>query len=176
MTRNLPISDSEYTLVHLWMKQNYGKPQHCESCLTTEKRMYHWANISGTYKRDREDWLRLCVPCHKRHDIKALGGTIKARPRMVQPVKPCKECGTEFVKNRKFSPKQWAEANFCSKPCRTASMVRKKTGMKQSAETSARKSQIMKERWATNMAWREANTKRMLGNKYAIGISNERSH
>jgi hypothetical protein len=30
--------------------------------------MYHWANISKKYKRDRVDWLRLCGSCHMRYD------------------------------------------------------------------------------------------------------------
>ena len=32
------------------------------------KKMYHWANISKSYKRNRNDWLRLCVPCHMKYD------------------------------------------------------------------------------------------------------------
>ena len=54
---------------HNWIKRQLGKPQHCELCGTTEKRMYHWSNISGEYKRDIKDYQRLCVPCHKKYDI-----------------------------------------------------------------------------------------------------------
>lgn len=61
--------DASYVAKHMWVKYHFGKPQLCEHCGTTEKRMYHWANISREYKRDRSDWLRLCVPCHKKLDI-----------------------------------------------------------------------------------------------------------
>ena len=57
-----------YVAKHLWVSHHFGKPQECVHCLTTELRAYHWANVSGEYKRKRDDWLRLCVPCHRRYD------------------------------------------------------------------------------------------------------------
>jgi hypothetical protein len=62
---------------HNWIKRQLGRPQKCEHCGTTEDRMYHWANKSGEYKRDVGDYIRLCVPCHKKYDmerIKSVGG------------------------------------------------------------------------------------------------------
>lgn len=59
---------ASYAAKHIWMKYHFGTPQECENCGTAEKRMYHWANISGEYKRNRDDWLRLCVPCHRYFD------------------------------------------------------------------------------------------------------------
>lgn len=165
--------DASYAAIHIWMKNTYGKPQKCEHCNTTEDRMYHWANISGTYQRDREDWLRLCVPCHKRNDIKALGGKIK-RTKMVQPTKTCAECGITFFKNPRYSQTQWSATLRCSKACSSKEIARKKLGITQSAETKALKSQKLRERWATNEQWRENQVKRMLGNKYAIGITNRK--
>lgn len=64
--------DASLTAKHEWLKRRFGKPQKCESCGTTEKKMYHWANISGEYRRDISDWKRLCVPCHKRYDLDKL--------------------------------------------------------------------------------------------------------
>ncbi len=57
-----------YNAIHLWVALHFGKPQECEHCGTSEKRMYHWANKSGNYLRDRDDWFRLCVPCHRKFD------------------------------------------------------------------------------------------------------------
>lgn len=57
---------------HAWVVRRIGKPQKCEHCETTEKRMYHWANVSGKYLRDISDYIRLCVPCHKRYDLNRL--------------------------------------------------------------------------------------------------------
>ena len=56
----------KYQGVHKWIRSNYGTPQHCKKCGTTKKRMYHWANISGEYMRDIKDFIRVCVPCHKK--------------------------------------------------------------------------------------------------------------
>lgn len=164
------VSDNAYAATHMWMKYHYGKPQKCENCGTTEKRMYHWSNISGTYQRERDDWLRLCVPCHKSNDIKALGGKIKARPRKVQPSKICAECGDEFYKHYQYSYKQWDEKTFCSRGCSAKATGRKRKGSKQTEATKALKSQRLRERWSTNQDWRKYMTTRMIGNKYAIGV------
>lgn len=63
---------ASYAAKHIWVKYHFGSPQGCERCGIDEKRMYHWANISGQYKRERDDWERLCVPCHKRTDLARL--------------------------------------------------------------------------------------------------------
>lgn len=60
--------DALYGTKHDWVYSRKGSPQKCEHCGTTEKRMYHWANISGKYLRDLSDWKRLCVPCHSKFD------------------------------------------------------------------------------------------------------------
>lgn len=57
-----------YSGVHIWIKKVLGKPQECQYCGTTEKKMYHWANISQEYRREVSDWARLCVPCHSNYD------------------------------------------------------------------------------------------------------------
>lgn len=58
-----------YGALHRWVESHLGKPQFCEGCGTEEaNRYYEWANISGEYKRDLKDWLRLCKICHNRFD------------------------------------------------------------------------------------------------------------
>lgn len=59
-----------YGALHTWVKRSFGNPPFCEKCKVSNRQMYHWANVSGSYLRDREDWLRLCVPCHKNFDLK----------------------------------------------------------------------------------------------------------
>jgi hypothetical protein len=54
--------------MHVWVKQWKGKANHCEVCGKTEKRMYHWANIDHTYRRVLDDYISMCVPCHKKYD------------------------------------------------------------------------------------------------------------
>lgn len=55
-----------YAALHAWVKKNYGAPSQCSCCDTTNYHRYEWANISGKYLRERQDWIRLCVPCHRR--------------------------------------------------------------------------------------------------------------
>lgn len=62
--------DVGYSGIHRWVNKNYGKPAFCEMCKDVSRKMYHWANISNGYRRERKDWIRLCVPCHKKFDTK----------------------------------------------------------------------------------------------------------
>lgn len=58
--------------VHAWIKKHYGWPNYCEMCnkKDEEKLLYDWANISGKYRRERNDWKRLCRKCHRVFDEK----------------------------------------------------------------------------------------------------------
>lgn len=61
--------NAKYAAMHNFARRHFGKPQYCEMCGTNEDRMYHWAakdRLKGG--RNRTDWLRLCVPCHKKYD------------------------------------------------------------------------------------------------------------
>lgn len=61
-----------YIDVHKWVQRYKGRAKFCEHCLTREDRMYHWANVSGHYLRELDDWVRLCVPCHRQYDKERL--------------------------------------------------------------------------------------------------------
>lgn len=68
--RQLPNGFSRkpgYAAVHAWMTRAYGQPQQCERCARTDGR-FHWSNNDGAYLRDRANWERLCVSCHRKHD------------------------------------------------------------------------------------------------------------
>lgn len=54
--------------IHKWIAEKYGKPKMCDFCGSANKRKYEWANVSSEYKRDLNDWLRLCASCHRRYD------------------------------------------------------------------------------------------------------------
>lgn len=58
-----------YRALHNWVERKLGVPSVCARCPRTSGR-FHWANISGKYKRDVSDWVRLCPPCHTRMDRK----------------------------------------------------------------------------------------------------------
>ena len=54
--------------IHRWVEKVKGKPMKCEHCGDTEKGKYAWANIDHKYRRDMEDYIRLCYKCHKKYD------------------------------------------------------------------------------------------------------------
>ena len=56
--------------VHAWIVRKLGSPRKCSHCSTISTRFYDWANISGQYKRDIADWIRLCRACHVLFDRK----------------------------------------------------------------------------------------------------------
>lgn len=64
--RNWKGKNASYRTKHRWMVNHYGQPTTCEHCQTGNLtgHQIHWANISGEYRRDRTDWLRLCSKCH----------------------------------------------------------------------------------------------------------------
>ncbi len=57
-----------YSGLHYWVYRQLGKPIKCKHCGTTNKKL-QWANKSHQYKRNINDWLSLCVPCHKKYDL-----------------------------------------------------------------------------------------------------------
>jgi len=62
---------AKYQAFHRFVKRHFGQPNYCEMCGTTENRIYHWAAKNHAKGgRNREDWLRLCIPCHWKYDGK----------------------------------------------------------------------------------------------------------
>lgn len=59
----------EYVNLHNWVRANLGKPKNCEFCKKyVEGPGIHWANKSRKYKKELDDWLRLCGKCHWEYD------------------------------------------------------------------------------------------------------------
>lgn len=59
-----------YFGVHDWITKHFGQPIGCEICGLSDSnpRRYNWANLSHTYKRDRNDFKRMCISCHRKYD------------------------------------------------------------------------------------------------------------
>lgn len=62
-----------YGTLHSWARRELGKPKQCFICGIIGKKngrnwSIHWANKSGNYKRDKNDWIALCIKCHKKYD------------------------------------------------------------------------------------------------------------
>lgn len=58
--------DVGYSGLHEWVRKTLGRPQKCQCCSTKKARRYEWSNVSGEYRREAEDWVRLCVSCHRK--------------------------------------------------------------------------------------------------------------
>lgn len=60
---------NEYALIHQWVKRHKEKGNNCQFCnLYFEGYKIQYANKSGLYKREVEDWLILCSSCHAKYD------------------------------------------------------------------------------------------------------------
>jgi hypothetical protein len=61
-----------YYALHSWVERNLGKSDTCEHCGKSglKGRQIHWANIDHKYKRNLTDWMRLCMQCHCKYDVK----------------------------------------------------------------------------------------------------------
>jgi len=53
----------------MWIVREKGRPKKCEPCGTTKKRKYEWANVDHKYRRDLNDYIRMCTSCHRKYDI-----------------------------------------------------------------------------------------------------------
>lgn len=95
--KNIPRGDKSWAWkgelvkksgLHDWVKKVLGKPNKCEHCGTTSANKFEWANKSQKYKREINDWMRLCTKCHAKYDyptkvkkwrnsVKKLGWNVK---------------------------------------------------------------------------------------------------
>ena len=60
--------------LHIWIGRRKKKTGVCSHCGNRPKvhrnRKYgtEWANVSGEYRRDLDDFIELCTPCHREFD------------------------------------------------------------------------------------------------------------
>ena len=57
-----------YQGLHSWIKKKLGTAKFCQYCRGVDRK-FVWANKSHKYKRDLNDWLSLCYPCHRKYDL-----------------------------------------------------------------------------------------------------------
>jgi hypothetical protein len=55
-----------YHALHNWVRKELGEPKQCSKC--NSRKNLQWANKSGKYKQEVDDWIRLCASCHVRYD------------------------------------------------------------------------------------------------------------
>lgn len=52
--------------LHRWVRNHLSRPEFCEICKTNLS--YELANITGVYTRDSDNWMYLCIKCHRKLD------------------------------------------------------------------------------------------------------------
>jgi hypothetical protein len=55
-----------YGALHNYMKSRIPKPKYCNLCKI--KSPFDLTNISGLYKRNKNDWKWMCRSCHMKED------------------------------------------------------------------------------------------------------------
>lgn len=95
-----------YSYIHEWARKTFGKADRCEECHVVKpaqegKRFYCWANLSGEYKQDINDWKMMCYSCHKKYDIKRLNYVAWNKGRSSMPERICADCSKRFVVKRR---------------------------------------------------------------------------
>jgi hypothetical protein len=72
-----------YASLHGWVKRVKGLPNTCEACGkdATHPDVFRveWANKSHLYKRELDDWIALCMKCHRAYDKDSHGASVKRR-------------------------------------------------------------------------------------------------
>ncbi len=73
-----------YTTIHGWLKRHYGKAVECENRQAVvlgfpccqKSNNFQWASKTKGYVRSRDAFYMLCIPCHKKFDLKR-GSVVK---------------------------------------------------------------------------------------------------
>jgi hypothetical protein len=90
-----------YHGVHDWLNRIFGKADRCELCGASDKRMYHWCKKLGApYFRNRENFIMLCVSCHRKYDWREEWSKKISASNKGQHHSPA----TEFKKGSKWTP------------------------------------------------------------------------
>jgi|ERR1700719_944878 len=60
--------NASYSAKHKWVYRKKGKAEYCSFNPYHIAKRYEWANISGVYLRDIDDYAQLCRKCHHEYD------------------------------------------------------------------------------------------------------------
>ena len=61
--------DISYRGIHKWVERQLGKAIKCVKNPSHKSTRYHWANVSGKYKRDLNDFRQLCPSCNMKERV-----------------------------------------------------------------------------------------------------------
>lgn len=60
---------SDYQKIHYWVTKQNGKATQCSVDKTHLSKRYEWAHIGQEYKYDINDFVLLCLSCHRKNDF-----------------------------------------------------------------------------------------------------------
>lgn len=93
-------TSAQYRDLHYKIRKMLGVPTVCSFCGDSTRRI-EWANLSGEYGLDKDDWAQMCPSCHRRYDgwgdptVCKYGHKLTGDNLYVQPngrYKECKKC------------------------------------------------------------------------------------
>lgn len=58
----------KYDGLHRWIRKTLGSAKSCRFCKEDKKQRYNWASKEHSYLRDVNEWINLCVKCHRKYD------------------------------------------------------------------------------------------------------------
>ena len=99
-----------YGAMHGFARRNFGRPSLCEMCGTASRKFYHWAaknHEKGGHLR--EDWLRLCVPCHCKYDGKTGKPRSEETKRKIGAKNAITALGNKSALGHRLSPEKRKE-------------------------------------------------------------------
>lgn len=70
--------NATYAAFHKRVEATRGKPMICSACGTQEAKRFEWCNLTGKYE-DVNDYLRMCVSCHRKYDKNRKGSSKHVR-------------------------------------------------------------------------------------------------
>lgn len=58
----------KYRGLHAWLNRHFPKQNKCFFCGKENAKVYDWANVTGVYDRNIENYCETCRGCHLRLD------------------------------------------------------------------------------------------------------------
>jgi hypothetical protein len=75
------MGTKDYYSIHNWLRKYFGKADVCENPSCKRKStIYQWALLKDKeHDYKRENYWKLCLPCHKKYDIDIKRGQTKGK-------------------------------------------------------------------------------------------------
>ena len=75
------METKDYYSIHHWLRKFFGKADVCENPTCKRKsNIYQWALLKDKeHDYKRENYWKLCLPCHKKYDVDITRGRAKGK-------------------------------------------------------------------------------------------------